>query len=268
MNFEVFKHLVKTPFTLVIVIVSVAASLLLFQTPKTMVWAVQDERVWNGDVWLLLTSCFLHGDYIHLFFNIWWVATLGFYLERWLGAPRLALLFLATALFSSAAQFIVSDGGTSIGLSGVVYGYFGMLVGARNTPRRVHVRPTGEMIRWMVGWFLFCIVMTHFANWRIANTAHGAGGVIGYLIGAATDPRRRTRLLMGGLAVVILATTAAAWYMPWSASYWAHRAAWLAEHKDLDGSARAYRRAYAIDPKRFPFAPEIYESMIQIGLRP
>jgi membrane associated rhomboid family serine protease len=67
---------------------------------------LQTERVYEGEVWRVLTHAFLHGDFWHLFFNmlfLWWF---GSKLEEWYGAKEFLAFYLTAALAGGAAYMI------------------------------------------------------------------------------------------------------------------------------------------------------------------
>ena len=141
---------------------------------------------WPHEPWRLLTACMLHGGWMHLVFNVLWTFQLGRILEPVLGWPAMAGLMVFLGATSSAAQFAFSGGG--IGLSGIVYGLFGVLW----VLSRYHPRFRGVMREdtawWLLGWFFLCIVMTEYEVMNIANVAHGAGAVFGALVGWTMTP--------------------------------------------------------------------------------
>jgi len=154
-----------------------------------------------GLAWLAPTV--EHGSVTHLLFNLQWLYKLGPLLEQRLrpwGAMPLALLTMAAG--SNYAQYWMT-GPNFLGLSGVVYGIAAFLVVA--SPRTM--RPLG---RTFCQQFLMCIAMSHMELKNVANTAHGAGAVVGALLGGTfallgahgKRPRRARRALgqlMGNL---------------------------------------------------------------------
>ena len=102
----------------------------------------------------------------------------------------IVLLFAAG---SSAADYAVSFGG--IGLSGVIYGLFGLLwVLSRYNPDRGAVDPNTDVV--FTAWFFLCIVLTYTGSMNVANVAHGAGTAWAAPWSMAIA-RRRQRLLWG-----------------------------------------------------------------------
>jgi tetratricopeptide (TPR) repeat protein len=142
--------------------------------------------------WRLFTSTLLHGDWLHLAFNAYWIWHLGRWVENGFGRMWALGLGATLAAGSSAAQFALSGGG--IGLSGIVYGLFGFLwvLGRRDPAFRGAVDQSTTQL--FVVWFFLCIALTIGGVWNIANVAHGSGAVIGFLVGNALYPHRRGAL--------------------------------------------------------------------------
>jgi membrane associated rhomboid family serine protease len=162
----------------------------------------------RGQLWRLITSAFVHGGALHLLFNIYWLWIFGTTVERVLGHARTLALILLFAYGSGALEYAFSSGG--IGLSGVVYGLFGLLwVLSRSDARFAHVID-GNIIQLFVVWFFICIAMTVTNVYPVANIAHAVGAVLGILTGfAVADPRRRHHFI-GPIAAFLLFGTWAA----------------------------------------------------------
>ena len=75
----------------------------------------------------------MHGNIIHIFFNMWWLVALGTMIEVRRGTLRLAGLVLIAAIVSNFGQYIwmerIDPGEPHIfeGMSGVVYALFGYI---------------------------------------------------------------------------------------------------------------------------------------------
>jgi membrane associated rhomboid family serine protease len=134
-----------------------------------------------GGAATLLLFTFLHGSALHLVFNLFWVWTWGPHFEHRYRPAGSAALMVVLALGSAVPQWLFD--GPGIGLSGVVYGWFGFLF-IRDRNREIQLlRPADS--RMFIGWFFLCIVATELGLMNIANIAHGAGAVVGALVGAA-----------------------------------------------------------------------------------
>jgi rhomboid protease GluP len=81
----------------------------------------------SGQWWTLLTATYLHGDVLHILFNMLWLRDMGFQVEREYGASRFLLIYTFAGLAGSLLSALV---GTpySVGASGAIFGLFGALI--------------------------------------------------------------------------------------------------------------------------------------------
>jgi membrane associated rhomboid family serine protease len=86
-------------------------------------WSVGDSLF---QPWQLLTYSFLHGGFLHIFFNMFALYMFGSPLEMFWGGRRYAFYYLASILTAAATELIVMNatqvGGPVIGASGGVFG--------------------------------------------------------------------------------------------------------------------------------------------------
>ncbi|MDI1479190.1 rhomboid family intramembrane serine protease [Polyangium sp. y55x31] len=142
---------------------------------------VMSVRAFEGEPWRLVTSALPHADALHLIFNVAWLWTLGTMLEERFGSFRLLGLVLLFAAGSAAAEYATFIGG--IGLSGVVYGLFGLAWVLDRADARMRGTVDTRTTQFFVVWFFLCIATTVLDIWRIANVAHGVGALLGVLTG-------------------------------------------------------------------------------------
>lgn len=119
--------------TYVLIGLTVAAFLLQLTMgidESSVQWGMWPARVAvNGAWWLLLTSAFLHGSFLHIAFNMYVLFALGPTLERLLGHGRYLALYLIAALGGGVASFWFSSvNSVSVGASGAIFGLMGALV--------------------------------------------------------------------------------------------------------------------------------------------
>ena len=136
----------------------------------------------SGEIWRVFTPIFLHFNFLHILFNMFWLHDLGGQIEKRKGPKFFISFILVIALVSNLAQFILS-GPAFGGMSGVVYGLFGYVwVKTRLDPGDgFRLDPTVAMI--MFGFFLLCFTGT-FGG--IANWAHAGGLAVGIAWGYAS----------------------------------------------------------------------------------
>ena len=139
----------------------------------------------SGQIWRIFTPIFLHFNFLHILFNMFWLYDLGGQIEKRKGAKFFISFVLIIALFSNLSQFILS-GPAFGGMSGVVYGLFGYVwIKTKLDPADgFRLDPTVAMI--MFGFFIICFtgVFGGIANW-----AHAGGLVVGIAWGYASAYR-------------------------------------------------------------------------------
>lgn len=131
-----------------------------------------------GEVWRLITPCFVHFDVLHLLGNASWMYLLGRVLEQTRTRTRYILLLLVLAAGSNVAQYLVA-GPLFGGLSGVDCGLFGYLWFKTYFRPEAGFELAPEQTILFAGWMVICL--TGLAG-PIANTAHVAGMILGMLL--------------------------------------------------------------------------------------
>src|SRR5262249_8336792 len=145
------------PVTSRIALAAVALTLLWWSKPE-IPWLFAIPHAWYGAIWHMVISPFLHVDLVHLGFNLYWLWIFGTFLEKPVGGWATAGIMLAFAVGSGAAEFALFIGG--VGLSGVVYGLFGLLwILGRNDSRFAGVVDGGTVGLFLI-WFVFCCFAT------------------------------------------------------------------------------------------------------------
>ncbi len=133
----------------------------------------------RGEIWRLFTPMFLHFNFLHLLFNIWWLRDLGTAVERAAGRRTLLILTVTIAVLSHLAQFTLS-GPRFGGLSGLVFGLLGYawVRGKYDLTCGLFV-PT-QIVAVMGIWF--ALGFTGMIG-PIANMVHAGGLIIGLIYG-------------------------------------------------------------------------------------
>jgi membrane associated rhomboid family serine protease len=188
---------------------AIAATAVYWSKAVDVSFLMNDPHVAHGQLWRLFTSTLLHADFLHLLFNLFWTWTFGTLVERVYGPVVTAAILLTLAVSSSAFEYALFDGG--IGLSGVGYGLFGLLWVLSHQPGEFEGAIDPRTTAMFAIWFVFCIATTLNGTLPVANVAHGAGWLVGMVVGAAMATRGTRRLVfVGGVAVVLAASVAAA----------------------------------------------------------
>jgi membrane associated rhomboid family serine protease len=164
----------------------------------------------RGEIWRLLTDVLPHVNPIHLLFNIVWMWTLGTLVEQSYGHLATLAIYIVLALGSSAAEFAFMVGG--VGLSGVAYGLFGMVLVMSGRDARFRDAVDQQTIVLFAAWFVICIVTTLTNVMLVGNVAHGVGFLLGLGVGwFATARRASLRAIAAAVTLTVtLALVAAA----------------------------------------------------------
>jgi membrane associated rhomboid family serine protease len=74
-----------------------------------------------------LTSMFLHGGWLHLIGNMWFLWVFGSHIEDAMGSGRFLIFYLISGVASAAVQFVTSVGSPvpTVGASGAIAGVMG-----------------------------------------------------------------------------------------------------------------------------------------------
>ena len=178
--------------------------------------------VWDGKYYTLITSVCLHVGIIHLVFNLWWFWTLGRVMEKTLGTVRYVGFLLLSALVSSGCQMAIA-GETGVGLSGIIYAMAAyMWVGKRRLPWFEIV--DNSTAKWLVSWFVLCLVLTATGEWNIANVAHGSGLVFGLAIGFLLATRQHRAPAAATAVAMLVFTVVTMFWCPWAYKWRMHEA--------------------------------------------
>jgi len=156
----------------------------------------------RGELWRLVTNILPHGGVLHLLFNVYWLWVFGTLLEDVYGHLKTAALILLFAVGSGAWEFALAAGG--IGLSGVGYGFFGLLWMLARHDERFREAIDAKTVQLFIGWFFLCIVTTLTHVMPIANIAHGAGAVLGILVGLAITLPDHRGLTLAGVGAILM----------------------------------------------------------------
>ena len=200
--------------------------------------------LWRGQWWRLLVSAFHHVNFLHLAGNaitLWLLADL---LEPRLGRVRFLIFSLAGAMFSFVPEVLMDN--DCVGLSGLVFAMFGLLLVMRQCDEELVARMPDRFIVWGFAWLFLCIPLTTLAIVPIANAAHCFGLVYGYTVGKvcfneSARARRFAPFLLVVVNAVPLGLLVAAMHPFWEGRYFA----WRGFQHD---QAADWRRAAELDP--------------------
>lgn len=155
----------------------------------------------QGWWWTLLTAIYLHGDLLHIFFNVMWIRSLSTQVTDAYGPARAFVIFS----LAGAAGFLVSNyatGHSSVGASGSIFGLLAALIvfGRRRGDSMI----TSQHWTWAALLFVMGFTMSGVNNW-----AHAGGFAGGWLAAQAmrSNEKREGRAVQL-FALALIAVTA------------------------------------------------------------
>ncbi|MFA7707508.1 MAG: rhomboid family intramembrane serine protease [Candidatus Pacearchaeota archaeon] len=192
------KYSITAWLIIINVLVFIIASLLIsiFNDDKIFSFlAIQPTAFFNGIVWTLITSMFMHANFTHLFVNMVSLFFIGNFIESLIGRKRFFWLYLISGIFAGlffvflsyffgttelGARIFGNPNIYAVGASGAIFALAGLL--AILTPKlRVYV----FFIIPMQMWFAMVVLLggfwlaSFYGNLPIGNTAHLGGLLVG-----------------------------------------------------------------------------------------
>lgn len=159
--------------------------------------------------WTVLSAGWLHGSFLHIFFNAMWIRQLAPQTAELFGPGRMVILYTLSSVvgfaFSSVANAFLfpNPWHLTVGASAAIMGLLGALVG--------YGRRTGSSVIGKEAWtYAVVLFLIGFLMARVDNWAHAGGFIGGYLGSLWLDPRKEERASHRLIAVVCLVLTAAA----------------------------------------------------------
>jgi len=160
------------------------------------------QGVAHGQAWRIVTSGFLHGNLLHIGFNMWVLYYLGMMLEPALGAFKVGVLYGVSLLCGSLGALLVSPHVLTVGASGAIFG----LMGAAAVEMRARQIP---LMQSGVGGLIVINLIISFSIPGISWGGHIGGligGALAMLVLRAGDARRAPAL--AAVACVVIAAGA------------------------------------------------------------
>jgi len=160
----------------------------------------------NHDYYRLVTSAFLHENFLHIGFNMYLLYVLGRMLELAIGHLRFLTIYFVAMLAGSFGVFVFTPNAASLGASGAI---FGLLGAAYFEMRRRGIDPVRSGI-------VPTIILNLVISFTIPNISYGdhIGGLIGgglaILAFHAADRRRVPAVAYAACGLIAVASVAAA----------------------------------------------------------
>jgi len=169
----------------------------------TEMFSLIPAKVFEGEIWRIITSMFLHGDFLHLFYNSFALLMFGPILEKTIGYKRYLLVYFTSGILGGIAytltSLVTNEFFTpAVGASGAIYGVIGTLAYLRPTTIVfIYFVPVPLLflaIFWIVTESLGTLFQLFGAKSAIASQAHLAGLIFGLIYGKMIKKEKRVRI--------------------------------------------------------------------------
>ncbi len=210
------------PCTLAIIALMALASFQAFRSPAFMAKFIFDPTaiLRDKEYWRLISSGFLHGDWMHFFFNAYSLYAFGNYLELIFGFGTLLLIYFGSILGGNLLSLYLHRHhnyralGASGGVCGVIFASIFLLPGGG-----IYLFPVPFAIPSWLYAILFIVGSFVGLRRQIGNVGHDAhlgGAIIGLLITTALHPAivQEGPLLYGTVMVLAVGLFVYLWLNP------------------------------------------------------
>ena len=164
------------------------------------------------NAWRLFTYTCIHGNLMHIGFNLMALLQIGPLVARTFGFTRTLLIWVVSGASAILLPALLMPTGLTIGASGSVFGLIGvaMVFGHRvGTPQGIFIR--NKMIEWTIFCTLFGLMMG-----GVAHSAHFGGLIGGGLLSFVLAPPTQQTKLINSFLMLSSALVFILWSL-WSA---------------------------------------------------
>lgn len=133
----------------------------------------------EGEWWRIITSMFIHSDFMHVLFNMFSLFLFGPELEKIAGKVRFLTIYFIAGLIGEAATFLLYEPNyASVGASGAIFGIFGAFGAIL-----YHNRHTAPQLRKIILPIIIISVVMTFIQSNVNAASHIGGLVAGFILG-------------------------------------------------------------------------------------
>lgn len=175
------------------------------------------DAIWNGHFGGLITSNFLHVDFLHLVFNLYWLWVFGQKIESEIRRVIYLFLILSSGFITSTVQLAFSDS-TGIGFSGIGYAMFGFIFINSKLDKSNKWFLEQKIIILFLFWLIFCVFLSYTGIWQIGNVSHFSGLLWGILLGYLSTISNKKLAISLPILFLIISSIPLFW-SPWSISW-------------------------------------------------
>jgi rhomboid protease GluP len=134
--------------------------------------------VLDGEYWRLISCQYIHGSFMHLFFNMYALVYLGLMLENKLNWKKFLLIYFLSGICASLLSITHYDEGVMVGASGTVMGLYGAFLAILlNKQYEKHATKSLFISTLIV---VALIIFNGLNDEKIDNSAHFGGLLSGF----------------------------------------------------------------------------------------
>jgi len=223
------------------------------------------DQIWDGAYWGLVTTVFVHGDVVHILFDVLYLVQLGRAMELQMSPWAYIGFVIAAAAVSQGCEIaILGDAG--IGASGVVYAMFGLMWIGRYRYRSWGDVANQQNMVVMLIWGVYCIFSTVAGFMLVANAAHFGGLLFGLAAGWLFLAPRRKLVWAAPMTGLVLLTAVSLFWLPWSNAWLFYRAGKRFDAKDYRGAIALYHRSLRLGGDRYDNWENIRRAWLHIAV--
>ncbi len=158
-------------------------SFIFFLSPDINFFSFSLENIWNGMLFTIITALFLHGNFLHLLINMWFLWVFGINIEMRLGTFKFLLFYLLCGVIGSIL-FVVSTDAAIIGASACIAGLLGgyLVLFPENKIKALLPPMYFPAVVYIFIWFLLQIFSVGQMEASTAYLAHIGGFITGILL--------------------------------------------------------------------------------------
>ncbi len=184
------------------------------------VGGINAELINEGQWIRFVIPILLHGDWIHLLFNIYGLFILGRLVERSFGKHQLLFIFLFSGIIGNLLTYIFHIGMVGVGASGGVFGILGAFIVYILWRRKDFDKTIFKRLMFNFAIIIGINVFYGLSNPEINNLAH-FGGFIGGIVASLVyifiydklnQIRKSYDIITGILSIIIFIVVLAMWY--------------------------------------------------------
>lgn len=150
----------------------------------------------SGEYWRLVTSIFLHGSWLHIGLNGFYLFQIGRELERKIGPNALMFAFVISGVVGSLFSSLFGHADASVGASGGLFGLVALEATLARGGLQQRLRKLSANLGGLLTMFLIGFLIPNIDNW-----AHLGGLLTGLLLGLSyRPPSRQEQAIMAILA--------------------------------------------------------------------